>query len=271
MLGSTIALEPFAPAEPVSLREAGLTDSEVEALILKFLAARGDASGWAISDQVKLPYPLVAECLTRLKDTRLVAYRGSSGANDFLYQITDHGRDSARRLAHRCTYFGAAPVGLEDYIDSVVAQGITDRTPTEADLEAAFAGLLLDRAILDRLGPAINSGRGMFLYGSPGNGKTSIAERITRCFGSYIWIPRAIGVDGEIVRLFDPEIHEEVATDGRAGVLGSRRWTRAGCASSGRPSSSAASSPWTSSRCAPTRTRASARRRCSSRATAARW
>ena len=78
----------------------------------------------------KLPYRLVVECLNRLKDARLIGYRGSASVNDFVYQITDHGRDTARRLALRCTYFGAAPISLEDYVDAVVAQGITDRAPT---------------------------------------------------------------------------------------------------------------------------------------------
>ena len=83
--------------------------------------------------------------------------------------------------------------------------------------------------MLDRLGPAVNSGRGLFLYGPPGNGKTSIAERITAAFGE-IWIPRAIGVDGEIVRLFDPANHDEVPLEPGAGLLEVRqidkRWVR---------------------------------------------
>ncbi|HEX6886618.1 MAG TPA: hypothetical protein VF143_00820 [Candidatus Nanopelagicales bacterium] len=213
MVAEALRVEPFTPVEPATLAAAGLTDSEVESLILKFLAARGDASGWAIADQVKLPYPLVLDCLDRLKDARLIGYRGSAGMNDFLYQITDHGRDSARRMAHRCTYFGAAPVSLEEYVAGVVAQGITDHTPTLDDLEVAFDGLLLDRAMFDRLGPAISSGRGMFLFGPSGNGKTSIAQRITRTLGGHIWVPRAIGVDGDIVRIFDPHHHVEVPFD----------------------------------------------------------
>ena len=81
-----------------------------------------------------------------------------------------------------------------------------------------------------RLGPAINSGRGLFLYGSPGNGKTSIAERVTRAFGQHIWIPRTIGIDGEIVRLYDPANHEEMPLDPSAGLIDQRkidrRWIR---------------------------------------------
>ncbi len=223
-----LATDEFVPVEPTSLQAAGLTDSEVEALILKFLNARGDASGWAISEQVRLPYRLVNDCLARLKDARLIAYRGSAGMNDFEYQITDHGRDTARRLAHRCTYFGSAPVSLDDYVRSVQAQGTADRYPTPDDLRRAFEGLVLDDALLARLGPAIASGRGMFLFGPSGNGKTSIAQRITRSLGGQIWVPRSIGIDGEIVRIFDPQHHQEVAVDWDSPLPGhralDRRW-----------------------------------------------
>jgi predicted ATPase with chaperone activity len=210
MVGQAVQAGPFTPGEPASLEAAGLTDSEVEGLILKFLAARGDASGFALTEQVRLPYRIVAERLTRLKDARLIGYRGSAGVNDFMYQITDHGRDTARRLAQSCTYFGAAPVSLADYVEAVVVQGITSRVPTPEDLGRAFSDLLLDPVVLDRLGPAIASGRGLFLFGPSGNGKTSIAQRITRSLGGHIWVPRALGVDGEIVRVFDPHHHVEV-------------------------------------------------------------
>ncbi len=84
--------------------------------------------------------------------------------------------------------------------------------------------------MLRRLGPAINSGRGLFLFGAAGNGKTSIAERVTKAFGQYIWIPRAIGIDGEIIRLFDPNAHEEVPLAAESGLLNDsqidKRWVR---------------------------------------------
>jgi hypothetical protein len=84
--------------------------------------------------------------------------------------------------------------------------------------------------MLDRLGPAVNSGRGLFLFGAPGNGKTSIAERVTVAFGKHIWVPRAIGVDGEIIRVFDPVNHVEAPLESGAGILDQRnidkRWVR---------------------------------------------
>jgi hypothetical protein len=220
----------FMPVEPASFRDAGLTDSEVEALILKFLLARGDAVGRDVADQVKLPFVPINQLLSEMKYSQLVVHRGSAPMNDFVYQLTDLGREKARRLSQHCTYFGAAPVALADYIDSVHAQSLTGQYPTVDDLHRAFDGLLLGARMLDRLGPAINSGRGLFLFGPPGNGKSSIAERITAAFGREIWVPRAIGVDGEIIRLYDPMNHEEAPLEQGAGLLDSRkcdkRWIR---------------------------------------------
>jgi len=220
----------FVPMEPDSFHAAGLADSEVEALILKFLLARGDAAGRDIAEQVKLPFVPVGQLLSEMKYSQLVGHRGSAPMNDFVYQLTDLGRERARRLSQHCTYFGAAPVALEDYVASVHAQSLTGQHPTVEDLHRAFEGLLLGPRMLDRLGPAINSGRGLFLFGPPGNGKSSIAERITAAFGREIWVPRAIGVDGEILRLYDPVNHEEVPLEHGAGLLDSRkcdnRWIR---------------------------------------------
>jgi DNA-binding PadR family transcriptional regulator len=220
----------FIPKEPCSLREAGLTDSEVESLVLKTLLSRGDAVGRDVADQVKLPFLLIEEVLRQLKTDQLVVYRGSAAMNDYVYQLTDLGRERARRHVAQCTYFGSAPVALNDYIESVEAQSLETQHPTRDDLERAFEDLLINVQMLSRLGPAVNSGRGLFLYGAPGNGKTSIAERVTRAFGQTIWIPRAIGVDGEIMRLFDRMNHEEMPLDKAGGLLDQskidKRWVR---------------------------------------------
>ncbi len=165
-----------------------------------------------------------------MKHDRLVAHKGSAPMNDYVYQLTELGRERAKKFAEQCTYFGAAPVPLHAYIESVRKQTLTDQHPTEEDLHRAFEDLLIDKKMLLRLGPAINSGRGLFLFGAPGNGKTSIAERITKAFGQAIWIPRAIGIDGEIMRLFDPGMHEEMPLPANEGLLDNRkidhRWVR---------------------------------------------
>ncbi|MHB0956338.1 MAG: AAA family ATPase [Pirellulaceae bacterium] len=220
----------FTPREPQSLHEIGLSASEVESLILKLLLSRGDLVGRDVADHIRLPFVLVDEQLRQLKRDQLVVYRGSAAMNDYLYQLTDLGRERGRRQAEHCSYFGAAPVSLHAYIESVRAQSLEKQHPTQEDLERAFADLLISPRMLARLGPAINSGRGLFLFGAPGNGKTSIAERVTAAFGQSIWIPRAIGVDGEIMRLFDPMNHQELPTEKSEGLLDNsridRRWVQ---------------------------------------------
>jgi len=220
----------FWPREPESLAEAELSESEVEALALKSLLGRGDLTGRQIAEQIALPFVLVDEQMRRLKAEQLVVLKSSAPMNDYVYQLTDLGRERARRYAAQCTYFGAAPVSLGAYVAAVAEQSLALQKPSPEDLERAFADLLINKRMLQRLGPAITAGRGLFLYGPPGNGKSSIAQRATRAFGEAIWIPRAIGVDGEIIRLFDPVNHTELPLGGPKGLWDNRkvdrRWVR---------------------------------------------
>lgn len=220
----------FIPRRPASLAEAKITDNKLEELILKFLLARGDSSGRQIAEQVKLPYIMVDKVLARLKTEQLIAFVGQSAMNDYLCRLSDSGCNRARMYSSVCTYYGSAPVALSDYIHSVKAQTIEGQYPTRSKLMEAFGDLLIDESILSKLGPAISSGRGMFLYGFPGNGKTSIAERVTKSFGPYVWIPRAIATDGEVIRLFDAMCHEEVPLESSDSLVDNNevdnRWVR---------------------------------------------
>lgn len=200
----------FRPQALESLEQAGLTFEEVERLVLKYLMSKGAATGRTICTQVCLPFHIVDPILKQLKHQQLLAFKGTAEMGDYEFTITDQGRDRAYRYNQECTYFGAAPVSLPEYLKAMEAQSIAKQEATEEDLQNAFSDLIINLKMLDRLGPAVNSGRGMFLFGEPGNGKTSIAERITQCFGSTIWIPRALGIDGDIIRLYDPGIHKAI-------------------------------------------------------------
>jgi len=187
----------------------------VDALIFKYLLIAGSSTGAHIASVIALPHSLTVERLSDLKRQQLVGYTGTATMGDFTYSLTDTGRYRALRLMDENLYVGASPVPLAEYCDAVKAQSITLEKPDESKLREAFSDLLINERMFATLGPAINSGRGMFLYGFPGNGKTSIAERITHCFGNDIYIPRAIHVDGFIIKLFDAEIHQEIsATNG---------------------------------------------------------
>jgi len=200
----------FTPIAPNTLGEANLAESLVEELALKYILSNGEVSIRQISDQLKLQFTICEQLVYRLKSEQLIVFANQAHIGDFLCRLSEAGRDRARRLSDACSYFGSAPVSINEYIRSVKAQTITAQNPSLYDLQMAFADLQISREMLLRLGPAINSGRGMFLFGNPGNGKTSIAERVTAAFGETIWVPRAIYVDNDIIRVFDPMNHQEV-------------------------------------------------------------
>ncbi len=225
-----VAHEEFIPLEPTSFEEADLPEAEVEALILKYLMNTAAATGSEIAEQLKFPIKLVDPVLRRLKDEQQIVYKGMGSLNDYIHEITELGAGRARRFSEKNTHYGSAPVSIKDYIAGIEAQSIDNDKPSMEKLREAFASLTLSEDLLMRVGRAIHSGRGLFLYGSPGNGKTSIAERITSAFGDHIWIPRVLNVYGEIVRLFDPSSHEELPLETPQGLERGqkidRRWIK---------------------------------------------
>ncbi len=213
----------FVPKSPLNLEEAGLQYSESMDLILKLLLGRGVESGFNISQLLGLKFPIIENMLRQMKVDRLATYKNSIAGGDYLYELTDLGRERAKALSEICSYYGTAPVPLSQYVASVKAQSIDGRKPSLADIRKAFADLDIGDEMLSNVGQAIHSGRGMFLYGSPGNGKTSMAERVTKSFGDTIWIPKAIVAAGEIIRMFDPNRHKPVeVSEGAEDIDG--RW-----------------------------------------------
>jgi predicted ATPase with chaperone activity len=219
--------QPFAPREPQTLAEAGLTFAEVESLILKLMLHQGSLTGRQISQHVRLPFNVTFEVLRGLKAQMLVAYKSSAPMGDFEHDLTESGVQRAQRWMKRCTFCGAAPVPLHDYVQSVAQQTVRTARPRLTAVINAFADLSISESMISQVGQAITAGRGMFLYGAPGNGKSSIAERVIRAIGDTIWIPRTITVGGEIIRLFDPANHQEAAVEANAPAARvDQRWVR---------------------------------------------
>ena len=204
--------EGFRPAEPASLRETGLPETLVDALICKHLLTIGMESGRGIAEAVCLPYAIMEDRYQKLRARQIICHRGAAALNDYLYALSDQGREHApvdrRRLRLRRTragaverlrYFGGRP----DDHGREAASGI--------ELERAFRDISIDSALVRPARARGQLGAGLFLYGAPGNGKTTLAERITMCFGHSIWIPQAIIAEGEIIKLFDPAYHSLMA------------------------------------------------------------
>ncbi len=208
----TAAVRPraeFTPACPKAFADARVSEALVEMLVLKFLMVRGQATGRDVADQVRLPFPIISEMLRRLKQENLVAYKATA-LNDYVCELTGTGQERAQRCYEQSSYHGAAPVAFSDYLASIEAQSLKRQRPTAAAFFSALQDLILRPEVLSQLGQAVCSGRAMLVFGEPGNGKTSIAERVCATFGTHIWIPRAVQIDGDLVRVFDPTMHEEL-------------------------------------------------------------
>ncbi|QDU55095.1 ATP-binding protein [Aeoliella mucimassa] len=202
----------FLPPEPRSLEETGLSGAVIEDLILKVVQNAGSMTGRQVAELICLPLPILEDRFTVLRNRQHIAPTGSAMLGDYVYQLTDKGRERARLAMQDSAYTGPAPVPLEDYVDSVEAQTIRSEKPKRPQLEEAFSDINVEPEMLAQLGPAISAGKGMFIYGPPGNGKTTVAQRITRCFGQNILIPYAIIEDGQIIKLYDAACHERVGS-----------------------------------------------------------
>lgn len=221
--------ETFRPTEPATIEETGLGEEFVEQLICKYLAVFGTCNGRAVADAICLPFRVVEPLLSTLRTNQIVVHAGAASFNDYYYSLTSHGRSRAMSFMEACAYVGPAPVPLKDYVTSVEAQSITAEAPGPDRLAAAVQDISVDPALFENLGPAINSGAGMFLYGAPGNGKSTLAKRITMCFGQEIWIPHAIVEDGQVIKFYDSAYHKSESAKKSSIFKGSeydRRWLK---------------------------------------------
>ena len=220
------------PRAPASVEETGLTADQISHLVVKTLYA-GEATGVVVADRMRLPYSILQALVEGLRIEHLVEVRGSAGSGSagYRYSLTDLGRDRARQYLDANSYIGPAPVSLDAYIREMTAiaesRGYIDRDR----LLAGFSHLIVGDDVLEQVGPAVNAGRAVFLYGPPGNGKTVIAEGMGRALGGDLYVPHAIDVNGETIALFDPINHEslEEAEDHPAVVTTAprdRRWVR---------------------------------------------
>ncbi|RME26682.1 MAG: AAA family ATPase [Deltaproteobacteria bacterium] len=203
----------LAPPQPRTVEESGLPLGMLNDLALRFLYYGGVMSGVELADEMGLPFAGVVErVIDFLAQEKLVDMKGGKGFGraSFDYSLTDRGRQTAREAAQRTTYTGKAPVPLQQYISMMKLQMQEVPTVGRERLRDAFRDMVLPDEFFDQLGPAVNSGRSLFLYGPPGNGKTTIAERVADILGGEVFVPYAIEVDGHIIKVFDPLAHDAI-------------------------------------------------------------
>jgi len=209
-VANSIFDEAFWPAEPRSIEETGLTDSLIESLVCQVLQLSGTASGRRIAERTGLPFALIEQMLGTLRTRQIVVHARPAAFNDYYYSLTENGRTRAQQLQKSFSYSGPAPVPLAEYLVSVEAQGKCFSPIRRPHLVEALKAITYEESWLDFIGPAINSGRGIFLYGAPGNGKTTLAKCLTAAQGQSVWIPHAVIDDGMIIKLFDQSVHQKI-------------------------------------------------------------
>jgi len=203
---------PEAPAAPESMKEAGLSVGFLNDMLLRSVYTRGTMLGRDLAQLLCLPFKVIKESLRFLKDEKCIQVDGGDlvGEVSYRFSLTDLGRKRAQEAMEQCAYVGPAPVPLEDYVEQCYRQTVTGLQCFPEALRAPFGHLVIKEEMFTAIGPAIISGRSVFIYGPPGNGKTAMARSIgdfMNTAGGSIYIPYAFVADGNIITLYDPSLH----------------------------------------------------------------
>lgn len=211
----------YAPRVPSRWEDLGLELSFLFDLVLRTIYARGQLAGGDLAREMGVPFPVMSPVFQAMRKQSLidiVGQRGSTGDASFVYEIKPpKGSAALQEAMDKTTYIGAAPVPFTDYVEAVLAQTIRKLVVTRRSIRRAFEDLILTDEVLNEIGPAINSTQSIFFFGYPGNGKTSVAERITRLMGDSIYVPHTVEANGQLIKVFDPILHTPVSDQDQQG------------------------------------------------------
>ncbi len=203
------------PPTPVTVEETGLTEGDLLNLMLKLVHVEGLDRVASLSAALRVPHIVVSQLVQIALQRGLMAAIGkgistaaSGGLTDMRYVLGEKGRAWALDALSQSQYVGPAPVPLEMFKERVRQQRISSEVVTREAIRAAFAGLVIPESFVEQIGPAVNSGRAILMYGPPGNGKTSVAMRLKRVFTDVVYIPYGVMIDGRVMRVYDESLHK---------------------------------------------------------------
>jgi hypothetical protein len=216
-------IESLGPPALDELEDTGVAPAFLCDLTLKHVASLPDPSTASVADRLKLPKALTEELLYHLYREKLIEMRLQSAVGATRYAMLDHGWERVSRLQSQNGYLGPAPVSLDDYAHMMRLQAVPFRPASMETVRAAFRDLVLPDSLLQTLGCVINSRSSLFLTGLPGTGKTAVSERMNAALYGNMWIPYAIEIDGQIIRIFDAHCHKQVP-EANSAIEHDRRW-----------------------------------------------
>lgn len=198
----------FSPAIPQTLEDLGIPQSLVMDLMCRRLLLEGQSTLGILSSKLKISVAILNTVFQHMRSQQLVEVKGMVG-NDYVFTLSGQGRGMATERFQISQYAGAAPVSLKDYHAATYAQAARIKV-TRDSLREAFSDIIVTDEMLDQLGPALISQNSIFVYGPTGNGKTSVSERMLRVYQDAILIPYAVEVDGQIISVYDPVVHQKI-------------------------------------------------------------
>lgn len=206
-------IESMGPPAPEELMDAGVPEGFLCDLALKHVGYLPDPTTAAIAGRLHLPRTLTEELLQHLYREKLIEVRLQTSVGATRYAMLDHGWERLARVQSVCGYTGPAPVSLDDYTHMMRLQAVPSRPASIDTVHSAFQDLVLPESLLQTLGCVINSRRSLFLTGIPGTGKTAVSERINAALPGAIWIPYAVEIDGQVIRIYDSHCHRAAPED----------------------------------------------------------
>ena len=218
------------PPAPETVKETGLDLDFIADLALKHIVGMGEFRLSDLSERMGLSTSILDEAIALLRRDKAVEVRSAEQfvKSSFLFVATETGKRRGSDLLEICRYVGPAPVTLESYREMIEHQSIRNITVDPEVVAAAFSSIVISDDLLGRIGPAISSGAPMFIFGPPGNGKTTIAETIGQVLPGTVYVPHALYVGGQIITVFDPVNHiivDEIPDDTPHEEI-DRRWER---------------------------------------------